>query len=266
MNLQANVSTRVWDSVRAAYEAGNYSDAILDSIRYLSELIRNKSGLESDGNTLIGAAFGGASPIVKVNSLHTESERDEQRGIEQLLRGIYTAIRNPRSHEKRVDTVETADVLIGFIDYIVNLIDKSRSPYDSEQIIDRAFDKHFVQNEQYSDLLVKRIPQRKRLDILIQVFHRRTEGNWKNITLFSRSILKSLSEEEQSRFWQIASDVLEAATADTEFRSAIQIAGDNWTRIDELARLRAEYRFIESIKEGEYDDDRKSLLKGGLGT
>ena len=266
MSLQGNINTRLWDAVQAAYEAGNYTDAILDSIRYLSELIRNKSGLESDGNALIGAAFGGATPIVKVNALQTESEKDEQRGIEHLLRGLYTGIRNPRSHEKRIDKAETADVLIGFVDYVAGLIDKSRSPFDSEQILDRVFDKHFAETEKYSDLLVARIPQRKRLDIVIQVFQRRTEGNWKNLALFTKSLLKTLTSDEQISYWQIFSDNLEEASSDSEFRSAIQISSDNWLRIAEVARLRTDHRLIESIKEGEYDISRKTCLKGSLGT
>ncbi len=266
MSLQGNVNVRLWETVQSAYEAGNYTDAILDSIRYLSELIRNKSGLESDGNALVGSAFGGLAPIVKVNTLQTESEKDEQRGIEQLIRGIYTGIRNPRTHEKYMDTAETADVLIGFIDYIAGRIDKSKSPFDSEQIINRVFDKYFAQNEKYSDLLVEKIPKRKRLDTVIQIFKRRTDGNWKNIVLFTKSVLKSLSDEEQSLYWQVVSEILEEASSDAEFRSVIQISADNWLKISEIARLRAEHRLIESIKEGEYDIARKTCLKGSLGT
>ena len=74
MGLSASIDQRLWQAVQAAYEDGNYSAAILDSVFYLSELLRNKSGLESDGNALVGAALGGQSPIIKINSLHTESE------------------------------------------------------------------------------------------------------------------------------------------------------------------------------------------------
>jgi uncharacterized protein (TIGR02391 family) len=155
MSLSGSIDERLWAAVQAAYDTGNYSGAIVDSVFYLSELIRNKSGLDSDGNALIGSAFGGQNPIIKVNSLYTESERDEQRGIEQLLRGIYTAIRNPRSHEKRTDSAETADILITFIGWVASLIDKSKSPFDTQQIIGSVFDRHFAQNERYADLLVE---------------------------------------------------------------------------------------------------------------
>lgn len=266
MSLAGSIDERLWLAVRASYESGNYSGAILDSVFYLSELIRNKSVLDSDGNSLIGSAFGGTNPIIKVNSLHTESERDEQRGVEQLLRGIYTAIRNPRTHEKRADSAETADTVITFIGWIAGLIDKSKSPFDTEQIIGSVFDKHFAQNERYADLLVARIPIRKRLDILVQIFQRRTEGNYKAVSLFAQSVLKTLSPEEQEQFWQVVSEGLESASADVEFRSIIQMTEKDWMKVSELARIRAEHRLIESVKEGEYDSYRKTLLRGALGT
>ena len=234
--------------------------------RAASELIRNKSGLDSDGNTLIGSAFGGQNPIIKVNALHTESERDEQRGVEQLLRGIYTAIRNPRSHEKRTDSSETADVLIAFVGWLVGLIDKSKSPFDTEQIIGSVFDRHFAQNERYADLLVERIPKRKRLDVLVEVFQRRTEGHWKSLFLFTQAVLKTLAPEERIQFWQIVSEALENASADAEFRTVIQIAEKDWEKISELARIRAEHRIVECVREGEYDPSRRTCPKGSLAT
>jgi len=266
MSLSGSIDERLWFAVQSAYEAGNYSAAILDAVFYLSELIRNKSGLDSDGHTLVGTAFGGQNPIIKVNSLHTESERDEQRGVEQLLRGIYTAIRNPRSHDKRVDSSETADILITFIGWLTGLIDKSKSPFDTNQIIASIFDKHFAQSERYADLLVARIPKRKQLEILVEVFQRRIEGNPRSISLFMAAMLKVISANEQEQFLHVVSDSLEEASTDAEFRSAIQIMEKDWTKISEFARIRAEHRFIESIKEGEYDSSRKTCPKGALGT
>jgi len=266
MELSGAVDSRLWAAVHNAYEAGNYTGAILDSIHYLSELIRNKSGLDSDGNALVGSAFGGQNPVIKVNPLHTESDRDEQRGVEQLLRGVYTAIRNPRSHEKREDPVESADAIIFFVDYLTALIDKSRSPFDTQQIIERVFDRHFAQNEKYADLLVARIPMRKRLEVLSEIFRRRGEGRSKSIVYFTTAVLKTLSAEEQAAFWEMVSEELEIAVTDSEFRSAIQLAEDDWLKVSEVARLRCENRLIESISEGEYDAQRKTCPKGSLGT
>jgi uncharacterized protein (TIGR02391 family) len=266
LNLSTTIDSGLWASIQNAYENGNYTSAILDSIHYLSQVIRNKSGLESDGHVLVGNAFGGANPIIKVNGLSTDSEKDEQRGIEFLLRGLYTAIRNPRSHDKYVDTNEVADIIISFVNYLLRLIDKSRSPFDKHSIVDRVFEKHFAQNDKYSDLLVQRVPGRKRLETLLDVFARRSEGSHKNIAFFSRAVLRTLSTDDQAIFWEVVSESLERASSDLEFRAAIQVSEHQWSQVSEIARLRTENRLIESVKEGEYDEGRSLCLKGLLGT
>jgi uncharacterized protein (TIGR02391 family) len=266
MSLQGQIDTRLWTAVQKSYEDGDYSGSILDSFYFLSDLIRNKSGCESDGHALVGAAFGGANPIIKINSFRTESELSEQRGMEQLLRGLYWAIRNPRSHEKRTDSVEAADAVITFISFLIGIIDKSRSPFDTEQIIRKIFDKHFVQTIQYADALVSKIPLGKRYDVACQIFQRRTEGKTENIVLFTRSLLATISEDAKTSYWEMVSASLEEATSDAEFRSAVQIANKDWTNLTQIARLRTENRLISSIKEGEYDSEAKNCIKGGLGT
>lgn len=38
-----------------------------------------------------------------------------QRGMEQLLRGLYQGVRNPRSHEKIADAEDDAQIIIMFV-------------------------------------------------------------------------------------------------------------------------------------------------------
>jgi uncharacterized protein (TIGR02391 family) len=104
MNLETRLESRLWDAVQASVEARNYKSAILDAIHFLTDTIRERSGLEGDGVALVGAAFGGASPKLKVNRLQTESELNVQKGVESLLRGLYQAVRNPRAHEGVADS------------------------------------------------------------------------------------------------------------------------------------------------------------------
>ncbi|MGA2535650.1 MAG: TIGR02391 family protein [Terracidiphilus sp.] len=266
MNLSSTISERLWIAVRGTYEAGNYSGAILDSIYLLSDVIRDKSGLESDGTQLASAAFSGANPIVKVNPLHTPSDQDEQKGVHFLLMGLYSGIRNPRSHGKQSDSAEVANAVIHFVDFLLGLIDKARSPFDSDQTINKVFDPLFGQSEKYADLVVAKVPARKLLDVLIQIFHRRTESPGRNVELFTASALKTLSADEQSSFWEVISESLEGASSDIEFRTVITIVQENWQKISEIARLRTEYRLLASIREGEYNPVKKICTKGVLGT
>lgn len=109
MNFETLLDKRLYQAIETSYVSRNYTGAILDAIYFLSNLIRDKTGLESDGPSLIGQAFGGNNPRLKVSRLQTESELNVQKGVEQILRGIYQAIRNPRSHEKHTDDKADTD-------------------------------------------------------------------------------------------------------------------------------------------------------------
>src|SRR5262245_23306316 len=86
MNLETALDPRLWDAARTSLEARNFKAAILDGIHLLTDVIRQRSGLDGDGVALVGAAFGGSSPKLKVNRLQTESELNIQRGVEAMLR------------------------------------------------------------------------------------------------------------------------------------------------------------------------------------
>jgi uncharacterized protein (TIGR02391 family) len=100
MNLETEINQDLWRSIRRSYETRQWSNAILDAIYFLSDALRTKTGLQSDGAALVGQALGGKNPKLRLNRLQTESEQSFQSGVEQLLRGIYSAFRNPRSHER----------------------------------------------------------------------------------------------------------------------------------------------------------------------
>ena len=82
MNLETRLDQRLWNAIQSAYESRNFSNAILDAIHLLGQTIRDKSGLDSDGVALVGAAFGGQDPVLKVTRLQTETERSVHKGVE----------------------------------------------------------------------------------------------------------------------------------------------------------------------------------------
>ncbi|MFH0811591.1 MAG: TIGR02391 family protein [Pseudomonadota bacterium] len=99
MELQKEITPELFDAIKAHYESGSYSNAILDAMKVLTELIREKAKLDGDGANLVSQAFGGNAPPIKISPMQKVSEIDEQKGFEQLLRGLYVGIRNPRTHE-----------------------------------------------------------------------------------------------------------------------------------------------------------------------
>ena len=89
----------------------------------MSDVIRAKTELQSDGAALVGQALGGKNPKLRLNRLETQTEKDLQAGVEQLVRGLYLAIRNPRSHERLDDSQPDADALIVFVNYVLTYWD-----------------------------------------------------------------------------------------------------------------------------------------------
>ena len=140
MTVRNEIDVELWEAIQKNYDAENYTGAILDAIFKLTDTIRNKTGLEGDGASLIGQAFGGDDPRIKLNKLQTDSEKDIQKGIQDILRGIYTGIRNPRSHDSMSDDKLSTDAIIVFINYLLRLIDQSKLRFNEEDFLERIFD------------------------------------------------------------------------------------------------------------------------------
>lgn len=105
--LQANLKTRgvhpdVLRHCRAELLADNYFHAVLEATKSIGEKIRARTGLNEDGSTLVDQALGGDVPRLAINSLLTPSEKSEQRGFANLVKGTYGMFRNTTAHEARI--------------------------------------------------------------------------------------------------------------------------------------------------------------------
>jgi len=267
MSLKTSLAEPLWAAIEAAYESRNYAGAILDAMYYLGAIIREKAGLQSDGVALVRQALGGKSPRLKVNKLQTESERNIQQGTENLLLGLYQSIRNPRSHGKHVDTKEDADAIVLFINYLLKIIGGAKGTFSKSEFLDRVFDPSFVKKTRYADLLVQRIPPKQRLDVMIEVYRRKEEGEIDKLKLFSQALLAKLDGDEISALAEVVSEELTTTNSDESVRFSTQMFPiEFWTRLDESAKLRGENRFLESITEGKYIASSRKCIKGALGT
>jgi len=56
-----------------------------------------------DGDSLVNRAFGceNQTPVIQLNTLQTDAERDEQKGIMFLFKGIV-GLRNSKAHSNRL--------------------------------------------------------------------------------------------------------------------------------------------------------------------
>ncbi len=268
MNLQSLIRPELWTAISDTYEAGNYNHAIIDAFHYMTEIIREKSGLDGDGEKLVGAAFNEKHPLLRINKLQTDTERDAQKGLQQILVGMYKGIRNPRSHEQIEDAKNTADAIIYFIDYLLGIINQSQEPFTIPNFISRVFDKYFVQTSEYAKLLVDEIPPKKRFDVLVEIYRKKQEEYGLNLALVIKEILKVISEEQTTQFLEVVSDELKTTQNNSIIRLILQILPpDLWNKLNKTACIRVENILIESINEGEaYKDGDLVAERGWLGT
>lgn len=253
MEIYKIIDKSLKESINRNYELENYTGSITDAIIHLSEVIRDKTGLEGDGASLIGSAFGGQPPKIKLNNLQTESEKNIQRGIQDILRGIYTGIRNPRSHDKVSDSKDDADSIILFINYLLKLIDKSRLSFEEGEFLERIFDEHYVADIEYSKLLVAEIPPRQRVDIGISVVLQRKRGDSDYLKYFIDSLFEILEDEEIERVYEVISDKLKCNSDFDDIKTILQILPSKyWTKIDKSVRIRVENIILMDFKKSDY--------------
>ncbi len=267
MNLSTCLDERLWQAIQNTYEGRNFTGAILDSIYFLSDLIRQKTGLSSDGAALIGQALGGKSPKLKVNKLQSESDWNEQTGLEQLLRGLYQCIRNPRSHEKHIDTPEDADSIILFVNLLIRKVDQSKTPFTKDEFLKKVFDPDFVEKDRYAELIVKEIPPKQRYNIFIEVFRLKESANEDKLPYFFRALIKLLSKDDKAEAYSVISQELSETDSTGVIRLTIQLLPPEWwPHYEESARLRIENKLIQSVKDGHYIKSTGKCQGGELGT
>lgn len=267
MNLETRVPEPLWEAVRVNYEKRSYTAAILDSFYFLSELLRTKSGAEGDGYALIGQALGGAAPKIKLNRLQTDSEWNIQKGTEQLLRGLYQAVRNPRSHDKIGDNESDAQTLIAFVGYIINQIDKAKAQFSRVDFLERVLDADFVPQARYAELLVSEIPARHRMDVFLDVYRQIERWRPEYIRHFLQALFSNFSPEEMQQVCDVLSDDLKTTEEDGTVRTILgSFPHDLWPEINETARLRTEHKLIRAIHDGRYYMETGKCKGGALAT
>ncbi|MBZ5512427.1 MAG: TIGR02391 family protein [Acidobacteriia bacterium] len=265
MNLQTHISSNLWDAIRGPYESGNYSHAILEAVHHLTTILRDRSGADGDGAALVGQALGGDTPKLRVNAFQSESEKNVQRGIEQLLRGVYLAIRNPRSHEQFKDSQEDADAIVHFLDYILRILNASKEAFTVESFIASISDPEFVESKRYAELLVAEVPTNRRGDALAALFGVRRSLEVRKLRYLVPTLLSDLSDVQLARYLSTVSEEFRTTAEDVAIRTALQmLTPELWPRIAEASRLRIENKLIRVVEEGEIQLTGKTI--GPLGT
>jgi uncharacterized protein (TIGR02391 family) len=99
---QRGTHQEIFKYCRAELLQENYFHAVLEAVKGVAERLRQMSGLRTDGADLVNAALSTKSPVLALNSLTSDTEISEQKGIANLLVGVFGAIRNPIAHAPKV--------------------------------------------------------------------------------------------------------------------------------------------------------------------
>ena len=87
---------------RAELMQDNYFHAVLEASKGLEQGIRDKSGVEGSGASLVDKVFLVNEPILEFNMRRTETEQTQHKGFAALLKGCFAAVRNPLAHEPKI--------------------------------------------------------------------------------------------------------------------------------------------------------------------
>lgn len=114
---------------RAELVADNYFHAVLEATKSIADKLRAKSGFSEDGAKLVDMALCGSAPRITINDFSTDSQRSEQTGFANLIKGTFGMFRNPTAHEARIRwnmPKEDAEDLLSLASLIHRRLDAAR--------------------------------------------------------------------------------------------------------------------------------------------
>ena len=102
---------------------GYYALAVEEAYKCLNNIVKGLTGLHHlDGVNLMQNAFSLNKPVLKLNDLKTQSQKDQQRGYMEMFAAVITGVRNPRAHEYAyLDDPVTALELLGLANHLVRI-------------------------------------------------------------------------------------------------------------------------------------------------
>jgi len=99
---------RVIKVSESLFKTGNYAQAVSEAFKAINNSVKDATGLTMDGTPLMERVFNENRPILKVNELLNQSDRNEQAGFKHIFMGCQLGVRNPSAHEN----VQEEDPLI----------------------------------------------------------------------------------------------------------------------------------------------------------
>ena len=97
-----NIHPKIFEYCNSELITENYFHSVFEAVKSIAEEIRKRTNLTLDGGELIDRAFSVTNPLIKINSLQTETEQSEQKGFSNLIKGVFGMFRNITAHAPKV--------------------------------------------------------------------------------------------------------------------------------------------------------------------
>lgn len=110
------------------FDDGHYAQATFEAFKFIDNQVKKLSGIQDSGFNLMMAAFNEKQPKIQLTDLITISEKDEQLGYRHVFAGAMSAIRNPRGHDNRVDTIDLCLDQLSVASVLLRTLETRKSP------------------------------------------------------------------------------------------------------------------------------------------
>ena len=233
------------ESIKMHYDNKDYTEVVRDAILCLMNEIRKKSDLQDDdGVNLINKAFSEKKPLIKINKMQTENEKNKQKGINDLSKGIVEYFRNPMSHSKQNYSKEIADALLVIIDKVLlEEIMESKSINSIDDWYLEITSDLSPNTERYAKNLVDSIPK------LITLLYKNRGKLKEEKLIIVNELIKKINEDNFLEYCSmIESDLYGNSKEEDIIKILTFVSKRVWDNFSNLSKVKIEDMVLEDIK------------------
>jgi uncharacterized protein (TIGR02391 family) len=117
------VPPRVRQACDLLFAQGHLSHGVAEAIKVMRDILRERSGLDLDGERLATRALSPTNPRIVVADLETETGNSRQRGVMAVAQGIFAAVRNPIAHDQIVVPPAEARRVMAMIGFVLEAVE-----------------------------------------------------------------------------------------------------------------------------------------------
>ena len=117
------LTTEIASEPLVLYKNGHFNEAVRKAAEKFEVYLQAKTGSQEHGKSLMAKVFRPENPILKLNSLKTENEKNIQQGYQLMTMGMMQAIRNVFSHgDEDMRSPEECFEMLMFLNWLFRII------------------------------------------------------------------------------------------------------------------------------------------------